>query len=97
MPAVSLPHRSLINLTGPDAQDFLHGIITTDVEGLASGEYRPGALLTPQGKILFDFLIARTEDGFVLEVDQSQRDAFLRRLAMYKLRAKVDIVPVRRA
>ncbi|MCY1664081.1 CAF17-like 4Fe-4S cluster assembly/insertion protein YgfZ [Rhizobium sp. SL86] len=91
MPSAHLPDRSLIDIGGADAGDFLHGIITTDVEGLPDNEARPGALLTPQGKILFDFLIWRTADGFVIECDTSQREALIRRLTMYKLRAAVTL------
>lgn len=86
-----LPTRSLIRISGKDAQDFLHSLITTDVEGLPENEARPGALLTPQGKILFDFSIWRDADGFVVETDASQREALTKRLMMYKLRAAVDL------
>ncbi|MGA1829888.1 YgfZ/GcvT domain-containing protein [Rhizobium wenxiniae] len=86
-----LPTRSLIRISGKDAQDFLHSLITTDVEGLPENEARPGALLTPQGKILFDFLIWRDGEGFVIETDAGQRDTLMKRLMMYKLRAAVDL------
>jgi folate-binding protein YgfZ len=91
MPAAILPSRSLIRLTGKDAQDFLQGLITTDIDSLPEGEARPGALLTPQGKILFDFLVWRDGDGFLIETETAQREALIRRLTMYKLRAAVDI------
>ncbi|CDZ52802.1 YgfZ/GcvT domain-containing protein [Neorhizobium galegae] len=91
MPAAFLPSRSLIRLTGKDAQDFLQGLITTDIDSLPEGEARPGALLTPQGKILFDFLVWREGDGFLIETETTQREALMRRLTMYKLRAAVDI------
>ncbi len=91
MPAAYLPTKSLIRLAGKDAQDFLQGLITTDIDSLPQNEARPGALLTPQGKILFDFLIWRDGDGFLIETEASQRDALIRRLTMYKLRAAVDI------
>jgi folate-binding protein YgfZ len=91
MPAAFLPSRSLIRLTGKDAQNFLQGLITTDIDSLPEGEARPGALLTPQGKILFDFLVWREGDGFLIETETTQREALMRRLTMYKLRAAVDI------
>jgi len=91
MPAAYLPSRSLIRLTGKDAQDFLQGLITTDIDSLPEGEARPGALLTPQGKILFDFLIWRDGEGFFVETETAQREALMRRLTMYKLRAAVEI------
>ena len=91
MPAAYFPDRALIKVSGADASGFLHNLITTDVEALAPGVAAPGALLTPQGKLLFDFLIARAEDGFRLETDASQSAGLLKRLMLYKLRAKVDI------
>ncbi|WP_117194226.1 CAF17-like 4Fe-4S cluster assembly/insertion protein YgfZ [Rhizobium terrae] len=94
MPAAHLPSRSLIRLSGKDAEDFLQGLITTDIDSLPADEARPGALLTPQGKILFDFLIWRDGDGFLIETEAAQRDGLIRRLTMYKLRAAVDIASV---
>ncbi|MGE7369991.1 YgfZ/GcvT domain-containing protein [Neorhizobium sp. NPDC001467] len=91
MPSAFLPDRALLTVTGADAQDFLHNLVTTDILGLPGGEARHGALLTPQGKILFDFLIWRIDDGFAIEIDTSERDALVRRLTMYKLRAAVEI------
>jgi folate-binding protein YgfZ len=93
MTAATLPSRHLIRIGGKDAGDFLHSLITTDVDSLPEGEARPGALLTPQGKILFDFILWRDGDGFLMETDESQRDGLMRRLTMYKLRAAVDISP----
>lgn len=94
MPSAFLSDRALLSISGKDAEDFLHSLITTDVAGLPAGTARPGALLTPQGKILFDFILCRRGDGFVIECDMSQREALARRLTMYKLRAAVDIAPV---
>lgn len=93
MPSAFLTQQRQIEITGKDAQDFLNNLITTDVETMPQGEARAGALLTPQGKILFDFLVSREGDGFVLETDSSQLDALIRRLTMYKLRAAVEIKP----
>jgi len=91
MPAAHLPDRSLIRIAGPDAHDFLQALITTDVAAIPPEEARPGALLTPQGKILFDFLIWRDGDGFVIETESGQREAFVKRLTMYRLRAPITI------
>jgi folate-binding protein YgfZ len=94
MPAVFLKDRSLIAVGGPEAEAFLQNLITTDIVSLGEDEARPGALLTPQGKILFDFMIWRDGDGFVIETDASQREALLKRLTMYRLRAPVTLTPV---
>jgi folate-binding protein YgfZ len=90
MPAVFLKERSFIRIAGAEAEAFLHNLITTDLVSLGVDEARPGALLTPQGKILFDFMIWRDGAGFILETDREQREALLKRLTMYRLRAKVD-------
>ena len=86
-----LPGRAVISVQGPDAGHFLHNILTADVEHLAEGQASYAALLTPQGKILFDMLVQRQGDTFLIDCASSQRDALLKRLQMYKLRAKVDV------
>ncbi|TPP10535.1 YgfZ/GcvT domain-containing protein [Rhizobium glycinendophyticum] len=91
MPSAFLPDRAFVQVGGPDAEHFLQNLITTDLGSLAEGEARPGALLTPQGKILFDFLISRNKDDFVLDTTADQQEALTRRLTMYKLRAAVTL------
>ncbi|TGQ66741.1 folate-binding protein [Mesorhizobium sp. M00.F.Ca.ET.186.01.1.1] len=92
MPFALLNDRTLISVSGPDAEHFLQNILTTDLDALAAGEVKPGALLAPQGKILFDFLISRAgENAFRLECRADIVDDFLRRLMLYRLRAKVEL------
>ncbi|WEX78454.1 folate-binding protein YgfZ [Sinorhizobium numidicum] len=91
MPKVCLDDRAIINVSGKDAEDLLQGLITTDIGALAPDEVRPGALLTPQGKILFDFLISRDDETLRLETARDQAEALLKRLTMYKLRSAVDL------
>lgn len=86
---VALDSRALINVTGEDWRSFLQGQLTQDVETLAPGECRFGALLTPQGRLLFDMFIVGREDGCWLDVEASQRAALIQRLTLYRLRAKV--------
>ncbi|TBZ13863.1 MULTISPECIES: YgfZ/GcvT domain-containing protein [Rhizobium] len=93
MPAVFLKDRSLLFVSGAEAQSFLQNLITTDIAALGADEARPGALLTPQGKILFDFMIWQDGDGYMIETDADQRDSMLKRLTMYKLRAAVTLAP----
>ncbi|AOF90424.1 folate-binding protein YgfZ [Sinorhizobium sp. RAC02] len=95
MPSVTLSGRAFLRLSGKDAETFLQALITTNLPDLPDGEVRPGALLTPQGKILFDFLIRRDgADALLIETTEDQRDALLKRLTMYKLRAAVDLAIV---
>ena len=85
-----LPSRALIAVTGEDWRGFLQGQLTQDVETLGVGECRFGALLTPQGRLLFDLFVIGREDGCWLDVEAAQRDALVQRLTMYRLRAKVQ-------
>ncbi len=92
MVSALLSDRCLIAVTGAEAEHFLQNILTTDLDALAAGEAKPGALLSPQGKILFDFLISRdASGGFLLDCRADVADDFIRRLTLYKLRAKVEI------
>jgi len=91
MPIVQLPDRALIEITGPEAEHFLQNIVTTDLDTLGQNELRAGALLSPQGKILFDFLVSRLPGGGLrLDVRAGTAADFVRRLTLYKLRAKAD-------
>ena len=82
--------RSLIRLTGPDAPDFLDGLVTNRVPAPGDG-LRYAALLTPQGKYIADFLLLADAEGIVIDVAASHAPPLAQRLALYKLRAKVEI------
>jgi folate-binding protein YgfZ len=86
-----LDSRALIRVSGPDARPFLHNLLTQDVETLAPGELRFGALLSPPGRLLFDLFLWGEAEAVVLDVATDRRDALLQRLAMYKLRALVTV------
>lgn len=86
-----LDSRALVRVGGPDWRSFLQGLLTQDVETLADGELRFGALLTPQGRLLFDLFVLGEGDGALLDVAADRREALIQRLSMYRLRAKVDI------
>jgi folate-binding protein YgfZ len=86
-----LDSRALIAVTGDGWRSFLQGLITNDVERLAPGEMRFAALLTPQGRFLFDMFVIAGKEGCWLDVQEAQRDDLVRRLTMYRLRAKVGI------
>jgi tRNA-modifying protein YgfZ len=91
MPFALLPDRALVTVTGPDAAALLQGTLTCNVETLQEGEARLGALLTPQGKILFDFLLSRVPDGFRLDVRADRAADLAKRLTLYRLRAQAAI------
>jgi folate-binding protein YgfZ len=92
MSTARLTDRAIISVSGPDAEHFLQNIVTADLDTLGSKEAKPAALLSPQGKILFDFLMSRAgENTLLLECRADVADDFIRRLTLYRLRAKVDI------
>ena len=90
-PTTVLPDRAVIEVAGPDAATFLQGLITNDVTKAANGRAIYAALLTPQGKIIYDFLIAPIDGGFLLDCARSHAADLAARLKKYKLRAKVTI------
>jgi len=87
----TLQSRALIAIGGPDWRDFLQGLITQDVETMAPDEARFGALLTPQGRLLYDLFVVPRGEGAWLDVEAEHRAAVIERLMMYRLRAKVEI------
>ena len=86
-----LSHRTIISVSGADAETFLSGLLTASVSGMAPAELRYGALLTPQGKIIADMLIANEDGAFLIDCDSGVSANFLKRLNMFRLRAKVVI------
>jgi hypothetical protein len=102
MKAALLPDRGVVKVAGDGARNFLHGLVTADMLGLTPGTAAFGALLTPQGKIIADFIIVEApaepggppESGFVLDIPRALGAALVQRLNLYKLRAKVQIEDV---
>jgi folate-binding protein YgfZ len=88
---VPLASRAVVRLDGADWRSLLQGLITQDVETLAPGDLRFGALLTPQGRLLHDLFVLGLEDGALLDVQGAGREDLIRRLTLYRLRAKVKI------
>lgn len=90
--AIALADRGVIEVSGEDAAKFLHNLVTNDIAGLKPGEARFAALLTPQGKILFDFVVFAVGEGrFLLDCPLSLATDLAKRLSMYKLRAKLTV------
>lgn len=93
--AAYLGDRGVVAVGGEDATTFLQGLLTNDVERLAAGQARYAALLTPQGKILFDMLVVRALFGvaaaYFIDCAAGQAADLARRMGFYKLRAKVSI------
>ncbi len=91
---VHLAARAIIEVTGSEARAFLHSLVTNDVAALREGQAQWAGLLTPQGKILFDFFIlARPGETFWLDVSAAAAEDLTRRMGLYRLRRDVRITP----
>jgi folate-binding protein YgfZ len=95
MKAAFLPDRGVVKLNGDDARHFLNNLVTAELDDVKPGTARFGALLTPQGKIVVDFLVTEAPEGhgggFLLDCPRALADQFATKLGFYKLRAKVTV------
>ena len=95
MPSVHLADRGVVRVSGEDAKAFLDGLVTCDLDRVSPAQPRFGALLTPQGKILFDFILFQAPPdiggGYYLDALKVHAPDLAKRLGFYKLRAKVAI------
>jgi folate-binding protein YgfZ len=95
MKAAFLPDRGVVKVSGDDARNFLNGLVTTDIDLIQPGLGRFGALLTPQGKIVVDFLITEAPvghgGGFLVDCPRALAQGLADKLGFYKLRAKVSV------
>jgi tRNA-modifying protein YgfZ len=86
--------RRLVEVSGTDALTFLQGLVSNDMRPLGKGRGLVWtALLTPQGKYLADFFVVQTGEVLLLDLPETLADDTVRRLTMYRLRAKVDLAP----
>ncbi|MEO1276318.1 MAG: folate-binding protein [Pseudomonadota bacterium] len=83
--------RRVLRISGADHRKFLQDLVTNDINGVEGGLVY-AALLTPQGKYLADFFLAADGDGLLIDADAAQAPQLFQRLAMYKLRAAVELV-----
>ncbi len=86
-----LTDRGLVAVRGEDARKLIAGLVTNDVDLLDARPAIYAGLLSPQGKVLFDFVLVRVGEGYLLDVARDQAEALAKRLMLYKLRAKVSI------
>ncbi len=100
MKAALLPDRGVVKVAGDGARNFLHGLVTADILKLTPGAARFCALLTPQGKIIADFIVVEStapqggqgggnDGGFFLDMPRALAASLVEKLNLYKLRAKV--------
>jgi len=85
--------RGVLSLEGEDTRGFLQGLISNDIGKVSSKRAIYATLLTPQGKFLHDFFIAERDGALLLDCERARRDDLARRLAFYRLRARVEVTP----
>ncbi|MBL8571883.1 MAG: folate-binding protein YgfZ [Phreatobacter sp.] len=92
--SVVLDSRAVLAVTGEDRRAFLQGLISNDVNKVAADHAVHAAFLTAQGRFLHEFFVAELGDRLLLDAEAPRLEDLRRRLAMYKLRAKVALEPL---
>ena len=87
-----LEDRGLLYINGEDAKNFLQNIITNDVNKVSENSSCFSALLTPQGKYLYDFIISKHKTGYFLDCEKENIENLYKQLNLYKMRSKVEIL-----
>tara|TARA_B100000131_G_scaffold146717_1_gene142672 strand:+ start:763 stop:1629 length:867 start_codon:yes stop_codon:yes gene_type:complete len=87
-----LEDRGLLYINGDDAKEFLQNIITNNIENVSEDKSCFSALLSPQGKYLFDFLVIKHKSGYFLDCEKQNLEELYKQLNLYKLRSKVEIL-----
>lgn len=88
------PDKTVLRLTGDNPGNFLNDLLTAQIEALEENIARAACLLSPQGRILFDMLVARKGEALYLITEKTQADALIKRLTLYRLRRAIDITPL---
>ena len=88
---IILENRGLISITGENAKEFLQNIITNDINKVSESSSIFSALLSPQGKYLFDFFVIKNDRGYLLDCDGNSVKSLIDNLSKYKIRSKIEI------
>ena len=87
-----LDDRAILYVNGEDAKEFLQNIISNNIDKVSDENSCFTSLLTPQGKFLYEFMIVKHKNGFLIDCEKSQVDGLYNQLSTYKLRSKVEIL-----
>ena len=87
-----LEDRGLLYINGEDSKNFLQNIITNDINKVSEDRSCFSALLTPQGKYLYDFIILKHKSGYFLDCEKENIEDLYKQLNLYKMRSKVEIL-----
>ena len=87
-----LEDRGLLYINGDDAREFLQNIITNNIENVTEDKSCFAALLSPQGKYLYDFIVVKHKSGYFLDCEKQNIEELYKQLNLYKLKSKVEIL-----
>ena len=87
-----LEDRGILFINGPDSEKFLQNLISNDIEKVNESKSCFASLLSPQGKFLFDFIVVKHKDGYFLDCEKRIIDQLYKKLVMYKLKSKIEIL-----
>ncbi len=87
-----LEDRAILYINGSDSDKYLQNLISNDIGKVNESKSCFASLLTPQGKFLFDFIVVKHKDGYFLDCEKKVVDQLYKKLIMYKLRSKVEIL-----
>jgi len=86
-----LNSRGIIKISGPDKREFLQGLVSGDVNNVTANNAIWSAFLSPQGKYLYDFFVGEIDGSLALDCERERLGSFLKKLSMFKLKARVEI------
>ena len=87
-----LEDRGILYISGKDSNEFLQNLITNDINKVTDSSSCFASLLTPQGKYLFDFIVVKHKNGYLIDSEKKNIDKLFNQLNLYKLRSKVEIL-----
>ena len=87
-----LEDRAILYINGLDAKDFLQNIISNDVNKISDNSSCFASMLTPQGKFLYEFIVAKHKSGYFIDCEKSQSEEIFKQLNLYKIRSKIEIL-----
>jgi folate-binding protein YgfZ len=88
---IILEDRGLISVEGVEAKDFLHNIVSNNVEKVNESNSVFSGIFTAQGKYLYEFFIIKNKEGYLLDCDNDLKEELIKHLLKYKLRSKIEI------
>ncbi len=91
---IPLEDRGLIKIEGPDACEYLQGLVSQDLTRVTANQAVYSAFLSPQGKFHYDFFCFELDGALVFDCEAGRRSDFFKRLSMYKLRSDATLTDI---